>query len=366
MRRVVVPAAVALGVALATGIGVACNVFASLDRCTTDGDCPATARCDPAGRYCAPFAADASDVDVPPPTDGGTDGDGPAPTSCDPSAPFTSFRLVAGFETTSVISARMTPDEKTVLYSALVGCAEEACFDLFVATRTDRGAPFTAGRPLPRVSCNQSSEYWPTLSADGRLLFFESGRALEPDGGACGNDRARIWSATRVSTSTDFDPPRIDSLFAVDAGTSESSPYLHPSGRSLYFVSLGRPGPGNQDIYVARIDALGLVSEVVEVSAVNTPDAENFPVISLDERTLYFARNQDVGSARDVWLARRESSTGAFAAPTRVAELDTEADEIPAWVSDDGCRLYFASNRNPSDAGTAADYRLWVAERTPR
>lgn len=134
-----------------------------------------------------------------------------------------------------------------------------------------------------------------------------------------------------MNTATDFGTPRIDSIFSVDAGFVESSPYLHPGGRSLYFVSLGRPGPGGQDI-------------------------------SLDEKTLFLARDQARG--RDVWVAHRSSPGASFGPPQRVAGLDAlDVDEIPAWLSDDLCRLYFTSNRNPADASPNLDYRLWVAER---
>ncbi len=217
------------------------------------------------------------------------------------------------------------------------------------------------GRTLPGVNCSTCAEYWPTLSSDGKLIFFESARAIEPERGACGNDRSRIWSASRVNTSTDFGSLRIDSIFAVDAGSVESSPYLHPGGRSLYFVSLGRPGAGGQDIYVATLDAFGLISDVSAVSAVNTPAQENFPVISLDEKSLFFAHEDSAG--RDIWVSRRQTSTGSFGPPQKVTEASSRYDDIPAWLSDDQCRLYFTSNRSQTDSGAVVDYRLWVAER---
>lgn len=364
------PLVASVGAALAAL--VACNVFSSIDRCESDADCAGGATCDPAGRYCVgPGAEAGSPVDASDVSDAGVDAADAEPPRCDPRDPFTSFSLVKGLETKPIISARLTSDETTILFSALEGCLLDDCYDIFTARRTDRVSPFGAGKIVPAINCTTASEYWPTLSADGKLVFFESSRMLVPDAGACGNDRARIWSASRVNTSTDFDTPRIDALFAVGPEIVDSSPYLHPGGRSLYFVSLGRPGTGGQDIYVANLDALGLSSEVKEIKAVNSTETENFPVISLDERTLYFSRDGDpdggASLARDVWVSLRASATADFGAPAPVSGLTGPDDDIPAWLSDDRCRLYFTSNRDAADAGAPlGDYHLWVAERQAR
>ncbi len=342
---------------------VACNVFLEVQRCGEDADCRMGETCDSEGRYCVAFHPPVRDADA----DGGSSpSDAPVagPSRCDARAPFTSFALVRGFEGTTIISARPTPDETAVLYSSAAdGCVAESCYDIYVAHRPDRASPFGPGSLFPALNCSTSSEYWPTLSLDGKLVFFESSRALAADGGTCGNDRARIWSASRPNTTTDFGSPRIDELFSRDAGSVESSPYLHPSGRSLYFVSVGRSGPGGQDIFEATIDTLGLVFQTANIAAVNTPGDENFPVISFDERTLFFARDQGEGTPRDIWAAHRASPGDAFDAPEVVAELATKNDEIPAWTSDDRCRLYFI--RQAGVAGGSA-HQLWVAERTPK
>lgn len=348
----------------------ACNVFVSVDRCETDADCPERSTCDPEGRFCtepapvadasdasdAADAADARDAAQPDVFDAG-------PPVCDTHDVFTSFALVKGFEGTPILSARLLSNERTIVFSALNGCSDEACLDLFVASRADRNTAFGVGSAISALDCNESAEYWPTFSADNKLVFFESGRALSPSGGSCGNDRSRIWSATRVNTSTDFGAPRIDAVFSQDAGSVESSPYLHPDGRSLYFVSLGRPGAGAQDLYVATIDPAGLLTTVSEVTAANTALSENFPVITLDDKTLYFTRNE---GPREVMVTHRSSPGGAFGTPTKVPGFDAPTDFIPAWISDDACRFYFVSNRVSPDGGTVSDYRLWVAERAPR
>lgn len=372
----------ALGGSLLVGMFVACNVFTSLEACSSDSDCPSSSMCDPEGRFCitvdAAIAVDAMETSVVDASDGGVD----APVDvyvpkCDPSAPFTRLSLVKGFEERQSIAARITNEELSVLFSATNGCEEESCYDLWVADRPSINASFGEPRVVPAVNCDMASEYWPTLSADAKLIFFESSRAAVPIGGACSRERARIWTATRENVATEFGAPRIDSVFNHGAQISDSAPYLHPSGRSLYFTSDGRVDGGGQEIFVAQISAIGFLTSVDAVSALNTSADESFAVVSLDDRTLYFGRSQpndgepDHFGNRDVWVSTRDDVSHAFGTPRIVSELTTSDDELPGTISNDQCRLYFTSNRVFSDAGAGDGgpterYRLWVAEREPK
>jgi hypothetical protein len=356
-------------VALAPALALACNVFVSVDRCDTDADCPPGATCDPGGRYCllvtvapapdAPPSDTALDAGPDVPLDVASDADGAPPLACDPTAPFGSIHLVAGFEANVVSSARFTSSETVSLYSYSNGCTFESCADLFYATRPDRDAAFGGGAALPAVDCPGVSEYWPTITSDGKVLFFESSRRID---GGCSQELPRVWSATRVNPVADFDPPKIQGLFAIDSGT-EGAPYLHPGGRSLYFTSNARGGKGGLDIFVAKLDALGFATAIDNVDAINSASDENMAVVSLDDLALYFGR-PSAGGDRDIWLSTRATPADAFGPPSLVTELSGATDEWPSWISDDRCRLYFVSNRDSgADASGIAAYRLWVAER---
>jgi hypothetical protein len=201
-------------------------------------------------------------------------------------------------------------------------------------------------------------------------MFFESSRTLEPDeAGVYGSDRARIWSASRAGTPSDFDPPKIQSLFAQDSGV-EAAPYVHPDGKHLYFASDARGGAGSLDIFVATVGSGGFVSTVDNVAPVNTDKYENHPLATADELALFFTR-PDLGNddgTRNIWVATRAHSTDAFdpANVKLLSELDTYLDEYPAAISADGCRLYFISNRTTPVVGPDAGggtYRAWVAAR---
>lgn len=341
-----------------------CNVFTSLQRCDDDGDCGEGARCDVRGRYCVRPEPDAGDgLDAGPDVgadaqDGAVDGAADAP--CDLRAPFEDITLVPGLGSDQIFSARFTPDENV----ALIATGTASNTDLYLATKDGGGYEITRAIASLNTSFN---EYWPTMSADGKVLFFESNRSLEKVGGVHLREHARIWTSTRVNLISEFEEPRIQSIFAGGPDTQEeASPYLHPHGHALYFVSFERPGKGSGDIFVAELDPEnGLATAVKNVEGINTPLEELAPVVSFDDRMLFFGRQMKTASTeRSILLATRATPTEAFEAAEVVAELETEYDEFPSWVSADACRLYFFSNRPaPADAGPAAQYRLWSARR---
>ena len=48
----------------------------------------------------------------------------------------------------------------------------------------------------------------------------------------------------------------------------------------------------------------------------------------------------------DLWTSTRATVTAPFPAPVHLTALSTDADEVPGWLSADGCRLYFGSTRS--------------------
>lgn len=359
-------AATVLAAGIALGTAFACNVFSTIEQCENDSDCGGGATCDPVGGFCVrPVAPDAPSEAGSEASDAGRDSTPDAgPPRCDSRVPFGTPAVVKGFATMPVLSGRLNPDETQVYFSALNSCAGEECIDLFVAGRDNRDASFSSGSLIPKINCGQASEYFPSISADSLRIYFESSRMRTPDAdGGCGIDVARIWSAKRDKVDDSFGSVQVDDKFDVP-GALDTSPYLHPSGATLYFVSTGRPqGPGNQDIWLARIKN-GLVDTIEVVDNVSTGEAETAPVISLDELTIYFARDPAGGAERKIWVAHRPTPLAKFDAPAPLDELNTRSDQIPSWISPDNCRLYYATNsENVPDGGVIDNYRLWVAER---
>jgi len=159
-----------------------------------------------------------------------------------------------------------------------------------------RGVECTAGRPYcydPPVHLNMlintsGFEGGPSLSADGRELYFVSDRP-GAFGGAGDQD---IYVTRRRSVKDDWGapqrvPPPISSPFF------DITPSISLDGLALYFAS-NRPGafsPPQPDLWVARRDSVGDSWGQLENlgAGINTVFFEGSVSVSPDERTIFFA-----------------------------------------------------------------------------
>lgn len=88
---------------------------------------------------------------------------------------------------------------------------------------------------------NTSSwEAQPSISADGKTLYFVSTRA----GGIGGKD---IWFSMLKSDNKWSQPVNLGNK--INSKGDEQSPFIHPDNKTLYFSSEGRIGMGGYDIY---------------------------------------------------------------------------------------------------------------------
>lgn len=86
-------------------------------------------------------------------------------------------------------------------------------------------------------------ESQPTLSANGRILYFVSNRP----GGQGGYD---IWMSKKISNK--WTRP-VNPGTTINTGWDELSPWLHADGTHLYFRSNGWPGYGSFDLFVSTL-----------------------------------------------------------------------------------------------------------------
>jgi outer membrane protein OmpA-like peptidoglycan-associated protein len=124
----------------------------------------------------------------------------------------------------------------------------------------------------------------PSLSANGQMLFFSSNRR----GGQGGND---IWISQR-NRKGHWSPPA-NAGPVINTRFSEESPFIHPDGRSLYFMSEGHPGFGGQDVFLSRRNRLDMWSVPVNLGyPVNTSSNEGGLVVNLSGDEAYIFTNR--------------------------------------------------------------------------
>jgi hypothetical protein len=258
---------------------------------------------------------------------------------CDPTTPFATPVPVEGLNSaTDDTSARFSSDELEVVFGRRTGVGT-GLYDLFTATRTLRDEPFSAPAVMATVN-SVNSEVWPSMSPDGLLLVFETDRGVAAN-------QWHIYTSKRASTSAAFGP----AISAPALMDLEQTPYL-ATDRSLYFISSVRTGgPGMFDIWRTEIDSTGATgTPTLVMGGVNTADAEVTPALTPDELRIFFRRT--VGTEEDVYTASRASVSEPFGDATPVPGLATPGlNEIPTWISPDGCNLYVQLVAAPGGMG---------------
>lgn len=270
------------------------------------------------------------------PGDGSTTGDGSNPggdgggtVSCNPAKPFDA--PVAVTELNSLLDDQtptLTADQLTVLFASnRAGGA--GGLDLYISTRPSRGNVWSTPAPLGGVNtaANQSR---PMLTADGLTLYAET---------TTGSDW-NLSKATRATPQASFGPLQAEPV--INGNTFDMSPSVLPDGSTIFFVS---DRNGSNDLYRAtRTGTTWSAPAIVPGANVNSSDwSESYPLISADALTLYFASDRPGGlGLLDIYVAKRATPTSAFDDPVLVTELNTAVNDLPSWLSSDGCELWLS------------------------
>jgi hypothetical protein len=259
------------------------------------------------------------------------------PVRCDPAAPFGPPVLVPSLSTPQQdASARLTADELTVFVSRYNGTT--TLVDTFIATRTDRDAPFGAATPLALNTPND--DYLPSPTDDGAELVYET----------LGAERD-LFLTTRASGYG------AGTLLGVSTPNEDQEPFLRPDGQVLYFVS---DRGGNPDIY-RSVRVNGDFTTAVAVNELNTLDEERAMVVTRDDMTIYLASKRGGSLTTDIYEAHRPARDQPFSQPVSVDVLNTPGNDYPSWLSVDGCVMYLVSD---GPTGQTQDTDVYIATRS--
>jgi hypothetical protein len=158
---------------------------------------------------------------------------------------------------------------------------------------TLEGNRWTAGT---NISSPVNSRYWesqPSLSADGRMLFFVSNRP----GGIGGMD---LWYSIRKTNGTWSSP--VNPGESLNSKGDEFSPFIYFDGRTLYFSSNGRKSFGGFDIFSSVLQPDSSWSEPENLGpSINTPSDETGLIISATGRKAYFSSTIDKSRGKDIY-----------------------------------------------------------------
>jgi Tol biopolymer transport system component len=210
-----------------------------------------------------------------------------------------------------------------------------------------------------------ATEGCPTISRDGRRLYFASNR----EGGRGGLD---IWVSSREHPYLPWGRP-VNAGAPVNTPADEFCPSPMPDGHGFMYVSTKPGGCGGADIYVTREDKSGGWPITLNVGChVNSAAGEASPFIvdAAGRAELYFSSNQPGGFApdgsgppdSDIYVSVI-GSDGSLAVPVLVEGVNTPQNDARPNLRRDGLEMIFDSDR-PGTLGGSID--LFAAERQSR
>lgn len=176
--------------------------------------------------------------------------------------------------------------------------------------------------------------------------MFVSTRASDQCGPAVS---ANIYE-TRLDPALGWLEPRVlpcDAPDSINSPWDEFSPSLvEADGRTILFFSSARDGV--QNIYTSERQPDGAWGPATRVAELNSPAQDARPNVSDDGLEIVFDSTRQGGNP-DIWTARRTSLAKPWSSPVRLGpNVNTDAAETRASLSRDGRRLYFGSTRNGS------------------
>jgi len=179
-------------------------------------------------------------------------------------------------------AATISGDGKTLVFTSCGRAGGLGNCDLYISHR--RGNQWTAPRNLGVLVNSKAWDSQPSLSADGRTLYFSSNRG----GGVGGYD---IY-VTTIGANGSWGAAR--NLGApINTTRDDLAPFIHASGTTLYYSTNGRVGLGSSDIFRAYLDDKGQWSEPLNVGyPLNTFANEASLFISSDNKRAYYTRTE--------------------------------------------------------------------------
>lgn len=176
-----------------------------------------------------------------------------------------------------------------------------------------------------------------SISSDGNYIFFTS---CSRNGG---KGQCDIWLTSKKNNRWD-EPKNLQS--PINTKYWESQPSISSDGRMLYFSSDRPGGYGGTDIWVSEFSNSGWSAPKNLGPAVNTSKDEQFPFIHSDNRTLYFSSNGHPGLGKsDLYLTRKDVKLN-WATPINMGfPINSRGQDWNLVVARDGKTAYFSSDQ---------------------
>lgn len=246
----------------------------------------------------------------------------------------------------------LTADEQELIFTRRLGESNEDDEDLVISKKDSLGHWQKPESISPNVN-SEFNEGTCSISADGRQLIFTS--CL----GRKGFGNCDLFQSLKVggiwSQPLNMGPQ-------INSAAWESQPSLSADGRVLYFLSDRKGGLGNRDIYVSHQIEPNKWTKAENLGPkINTSYDEISPFVHANGRTLFFAANGRLGFG-GYDLFRSEKENGEWQEPINFGyPVNNHEDQFSLFITADGKRGYY-SHEEGSKNTSGKIYEITVPE----
>lgn len=233
-------------------------------------------------------------------------------------------------EQTLIITVRRPKDAETI------GKATKLEEDFYISTKVND--QWSKAEPMGPPLNTHGNEGAQCISPDGQYIYFTA--CNRDDGkGSCdiyfSKKNGNTWT-----TPANLGAP-------VNTAAWETQPSISSDGRTLYFASNREGGKGGIDIWKTYLNDNGEYETPINLGdSINTRYDEMSPFIHPDNQTLYFSSNGMLGmGGKDIYYSRKNTD-GEWTKPVNIGyPINTYADEINLLVNAKGNLAYFSSDK---------------------
>ncbi len=228
----------------------------------------------------------------------------------------------------------LTADNETLIFTARSDDGDENLY-----TSQLINGKWSAPKSISDKINTTANEGTCSISADGRTLVFTS-----CDGknslGSCD-----LYISKKVGEEWTT-PENLGS--SVNTPFWEAQPSLSNDGRILYFSSDRQGGYGRKDLWVSELKENNNWTKAINLgNVINTASDEISPFVHANGHTLFFASDGHLGmGGLDLFMT--ESKIGIYSKPENLGfPINTHEDQVALFISADGSKGYYSSDVKP-------------------
>jgi len=204
-----------------------------------------------------------------------------------------------------------------------------------------KNGEYDNGKEMPYPFNMNDNEGGATLTIDNNELYYTVCKYVES------YYNCDIYYSKKDASGSWSDVVALENVNNPD--TWESMPSVSSDGKLLYFISDRPGGVGGYDIFRSHKNDQGVWSTPENLGpSINTKGNEKTPFLHTDSQTLYFSSDSPdlVGlGSFDIYYSRIQSD-GSWKKPTNIGyPINSDADDAGFFVSLDGKTAYFSSNK---------------------